>query len=96
MILEMSLTVFVSQLIFIGCRTWNVRAVADRNLPQVLLSGGIVHLSWLASLTVGAMSMQQLLTDWNWAYLPVIACSLAGGLIGSWLGLKEKIKNKKK
>lgn len=89
MILKYSIIVFVTQLIFIGCRTWNVRAIARKDLIQVLLSGTFVHLSWLVSIAIGAVSMSEILSDFNWSYVPVVLCSLTGGLIGSYLGLRK-------
>ena len=88
----MSITVFLVQLIFIGCRTWNVRAVANNDLKVVLISGAFIHLSWLASIAIGAVSMNEVISNFNWKYLPVILCSLVGGLIGSYIGLKGKTK----
>lgn len=95
MILKYSIIVFLTQLVFIGCRTWNVKAIAKNSLPQVLLSGAIVHITWLTSLSIGAVSMHEIITTWNWAHLPVVLASLSGGLVGSWLGLKERKKNTK-
>ena len=89
MIIKLSIIVFITQLIFIGCRTWNVRAISDRNLKSVLVSGAFVHLSWLVSIAIGSISMYDIITEWRIDYLPVIAASLSGGLIGSWVGLKE-------
>ena len=66
-----------------------MRAIARKDLAGVLLSGTFVHLSWLVSIAIGAFSMTEILSDFNWEYLPVVACSLAGGLIGSYLGLKK-------
>lgn len=90
MILKLTITVFLTQLIFIGCRTWNVRAVSKGNLKHVLVSGAIVHLSWLASIAIGAVSMNEIITNFQWEYIPVVLGSLSGGLIGSWVGLKER------
>lgn len=94
MILEYSILIFITQLVFIGCRTWNVRAIGKNNLTQVLLSGTFVHLSWLVSIAIGSVSMIEIINDFKLAYLPIIACSLSGGLIGSYLGLKERKSNK--
>ena len=90
MILKLTITVFITQLIFIGCRTWNVRAVSAGNLKQVLVSGGIVHIAWLASIAIGAVSMNEIIMHFDWVYIPVVMGSLSGGLIGSWIGLKER------
>lgn len=90
MIIKYSIIVFVTQLIFIGCRTWNVKAIASKNISQVLISGAIVHLSWLASIAIGAISMNEIISNFNLAYLPIVLCSLFGGLIGSYISMKNK------
>lgn len=90
MILKYSIIVFITQVIFIGCRTWNVQAVAKADLKQVLISGGLVHLSWLVSIAIGSVSMHSILQEFQWQQLPIISCSLVGGLIGSWVGLQQK------
>ncbi len=90
MILKYSIIVFLTQLIFIGCRTWNVKAIAKNNLLHVLLSGAVVHIAWLISIAIGAVSMNEIVSEFNWEYVPVVICSLTGGLIGSYLGLKER------
>ena len=87
-----SIIVFLTQLIFIGCRTWNVKAIASKNLAGVLISGAFVHLAWLVSIAIGSVSMHEIMTNFKWEYVPIVACSLAGGLLGSYIGLKEKKK----
>ena len=88
-IINLAITVFLSQVIFIGCRTWNVKAISKHNIPHVLLSGGLVHLSWLVSISIGATSMHQLMINFRWEFIPVIMCSLVGGLIGSYIPLHK-------
>ena len=90
MILEYSITVFITNLIFIGCRTWNVKAIAANNVIQVLLSGALVHISWLISITIGAVSMNDILVTFELDYLPIVLSSLFGGLLGSYLSMKSK------
>ena len=92
MILQYSIIVFITQLIFIGCRTWNVKAIAKQDIPNVLLSGTFVHLSWLVSIAIGTISMNEIITNFKWEYLPIVSCSLIGGLIGSYLSMKSKTK----
>jgi hypothetical protein len=92
MVAEYAITVFFTQLVFIAARTWNVKAIAKNSMPQVLLSGTVVHLSWLLSIAIGSVSMYEIIESKSIKYLPVIACSLSGGLIGSWIGLQEKRK----
>lgn len=90
MILKYAIIVFFTQLVFVGFRTWNVKAIAEKNIPQVLISGTIVHLTWLVSIAIGAISMSEILTNFQWEYIPIILCSLSGGLIGSYLSMKSK------
>ena len=90
MILQYSIIVFLTQLIFIGCRTWNVKAISSKNITQVLLSGAFVHVSWLVSIAIGVMSMNEIITNFKWEYLPIVLCSLFGGLLGSYVSMKSK------
>lgn len=92
-VLNYSIIIFITQLIFIGCRTWNVKAISANNLAQVLLSGTFVHLSWLVSIAIGSVSMYEVINNFEVAYLPIVFCSLTGGLIGSYIGLRSKRKS---
>jgi predicted MFS family arabinose efflux permease len=85
-----AVTIFITQLIFIGCRTWNVKAISQNNILQTLLSGAIVHIAWLISISIGAISMNQIIADFKWEYTPIVFCSLVGGLMGSYAALKHK------
>jgi len=89
MIFTYSITVFLTQLIFIGCRTWNVQAISKGNIAHVLISGAVVHLSWLVSIAIGAVSMFEIVSNFEWQYIPVVLSSLAGGLIGSYIAMKR-------
>lgn len=91
MILNYCVTVFVTQFIWIWSRTWNVQTIADDNIPGVLLSGVVLHLSWLVSVAIGSVSMYEIISNFDWSYLPVVACSLSGGLIGSYVAMVRKI-----
>lgn len=90
-ILYLSITVFITQIIFIGCRTWNVRAIAQKNIKEVLVSSGLVHLSWLVSIAIGASTTTQIMIEFKWQYMPIIFFSLIGGLIGSYIPLRKKL-----
>tara|TARA_R110000851_G_scaffold212649_3_gene365355 strand:- start:635 stop:916 length:282 start_codon:yes stop_codon:yes gene_type:complete len=92
MVIKYSIIIFITQLIFIGARTWNVRAIAEKNITQLMISGSIVHLAWLVSITLGVVSMKEIMLNFKLEYLPIIICSLTGGLIGSYIGLKAKMK----
>jgi short subunit fatty acids transporter len=86
----MTVTVFVNQLIFIWARTWNVKAISKIDIKGTLLSGAVVHIAWLLGITIGAVSVKEILIDFQFQYIPVVVASLSGGLLGSYLGLIEK------
>jgi uncharacterized membrane protein len=92
MVIQYSITVFVTQLIFIGCRTWNVQAVAKNHIPQALISGVFVNLSWLVSIAIGAVSMYEIINDFKLKFLPVVICSVIGGTVGSYIAMRAKKK----
>jgi hypothetical protein len=92
MILQYSIIVFLTQLIFIGARTWNVKCISKEDVSGALISSGIVHLAWLVSIAIGTVSMHEIISSLSLEYIPVVLCSIAGGLIGTYLGLKEKKK----
>lgn len=90
MILYFSILIFINQLVFIGCRTWNVKAISRGNLKAAIISGAVVHVSWLVSIAIGSVSMVQIIENFSLEYIPVVCCSLVGGLIGTYIGMKEK------
>ena len=90
MILNYSIIVFITQLVFIGFRTYNVKAISRNDMIGALCSGAIVHLAWLVSIAIGAVSMNEIITNFRLEYLPIVLCSLSGGLIGTYLALKNK------
>ena len=82
--------VFLTQISFIFTRTLNVIYTAEHNVVGTLISGVFVHLCWLLGIAIGVKSVMFL--DW-W----VIACSLIGGLLGAYMGIRLKnLFNKKK
>ncbi len=83
---------FLTQIIFIGSRTINVRAIANKNIKKALFSGAVIHITWLISISIGVVSINSLMKDFDLRYLPVVLCSLIGGLLGTYWGLKDKIK----
>lgn len=91
-IISQAITVFLVQLVFIGCRTWNVRSIAELDTPGALLSGAMVHLAWLAGIAIGATSAKNIIMDGAWEQWPIILGSLTGGLIGTYLSLERSKK----
>jgi hypothetical protein len=56
----------------------------------VLISGAIVHIAWLLGISIGVVSVKEILINFELSYIPVVACSLAGGLLGSYIAMKKK------
>ena len=83
---------FFTQIAFIWTRTLNVKAVAGNYLFKALVSGGLVHITWLISISLSTYSVVALIKDWDWSYLPVPLASLTGGLLGTYFGMIEKKK----
>lgn len=90
-----SIIVFVTQLIFIGTRTWNIRSVAAGNIPMAVLSGLVVGSSWLYSLHLGTNSMGELTKNSDLSHIPVILSFLAGGAVGTYISMIKKKRNGK-
>lgn len=84
--------VFITQIIFIGSRTLNVKAIAERNINKALWTGAVIHIAWLVSISIGVVSINSIMKEFNWQYIPVVLGSLSGGLLGTYWGLKEKMK----
>ena len=83
------LIVFGVQICFVFFRTLNVIYTAEKRTLGALLTGIAVHLSWLLTVSIGVKSVMML--DFE-----IIAFSLSGGLLGTYLGimLKKRIESK--
>ena len=93
MILKYSIIIFASQLLFLAARTWNVKSISNKNIVQALVSGGVVYLMWLISISIGSITIYKIIHNWEVRYIPVVLSGLAGGLIGTYIGIIKKIKN---
>lgn len=92
----LTITVLLTNIVFLYGRTWNISAIAEKDIKGVLISATVVHLSWLISVAIGAYSMQKILMNFNWGDVPVVLGSLGGGLYGSYIALKNKISKDKR
>ena len=88
--LELCVVVFFMQILFILFRTLNVVYTAELNHVGSMLTGSMVHICWLVTITIGVKSVMYM-DVW------VILCSLTGGLSGTYVGIKmKKYLNKRK
>jgi uncharacterized membrane protein len=84
--------VFVTQFVFVWGRTLNVQAISRGNIAITLLTGALIHITWLVGIAIGANSVYKILNNYDVTYLSIVACSLSGGLLGSYLGMKKGTK----
>ena len=94
MIFTYCLTVFITQVIFIGLRTLNIKQVAKGDTLGAIISGAFVHVAWLISVTVGVVSMKEIIASHDYRYVPVVIFSILGGAVGTYYGMN--FKNNKK
>ena len=89
-IFKLCVSVFIVQFIFIYTRTWNVKAISSKNTFHVLISGAVIHIAWLFSIGISAYSVKEIVLDFEIKYIPVLVSSLIGGLIGSYIAMKNR------
>ena len=86
---------FTSQYAFLYFRTLNIIATNELDVKKVLLTGAAINALWLIGISLGANGVKELMLEQQWQYIPVVACIMVGSLLGSYIGLKKKIKDKK-
>lgn len=89
LVIKYSIVVFITQVIFLWSRTWNVQSVARGDVKGALLSGTVVHITWLLSLSLGVTSMNEVISNFDISFVPVVVCSLFGGLLGTYWSMKN-------
>jgi hypothetical protein len=87
----LTFTVFITQIVFIWSRTWNIRATARGNMVESITSGVVIHISWLISTAIGVSSISKMIEHFDWAHIPIIIASTVGGIIGTYIGMKKRI-----
>jgi len=76
-----SLIVLITQILFVYCRTLNVIYTSDRKLIPTIITGNIIGICWLVTMSMGVSAMLNL--QWQ----PILA-HLLGGTAGVVLGFK--------
>lgn len=94
-IFGLTVTMFLTQLVFIYFRTLNVRYVATGNKWGAVLTGTMVHWAWLVGIAIGVASLTDIIVNWRLDYLPVIIASTVAGGLGTWWGMYRKKRNVK-
>jgi len=88
MIIIYCIIVFLNQLAFTWLRTWNIIVTAEKKIFKVVLSNALIHISWLISISVGVVSIIEIVQNMELQYIPVILFSILGSVVGSYIGIK--------
>lgn len=81
--IELSVLIFISQVIFLYLRTLNIRHVSEGRMLKALLSGNGIAIFWMLSIAIGVNAL------WEGDWTPIIA-HLLGGSLGTYLAMKRK------
>jgi hypothetical protein len=84
-----AIVVFISNVLFMFLRTWNINSIAKRNIKMVLISGGLIHITWLFSTALAVGSAHAFFETGELKYLPIVLTSLTGSLLGTYLGIMK-------
>jgi len=84
-----TIVTFVTQVVFIWGRTWNVRVISEKKLTQAVVSGLVVHIFWIVTTALGVKSASDIILNGDWTYAPVIVASSLGGVVGTIIAFKQ-------
>ena len=73
--------IIVTQIVFLTARTLNVMYTAEKNYLATIITGNIISIFWLITITIGVNSLI------SGSPLPILGY-LIGGTIGTLLGFK--------
>lgn len=80
-----SILILISQIAFIYLRTLNVIYTSERKMAPSIITGSGIAICWLISISIGTNSILE------GKIFPILAFIL-GGTIGTYLGIKQKMK----
>lgn len=78
-----AIIVLLTQIIFLYFRTLNVIYVAEKRILPAIVTGNLIGIAWLISITIGANAIMNL--QWQ----PILA-HLIGGSLGTYWGFKTR------
>lgn len=78
-----SIVILLTQIVFLYFRTLNVMYTAEKKVIPAILTGNMIGISWLISITIGVNAIM------NLQLLPILA-HLVGGSLGTYWGFKSK------
>ena len=79
-----ALVIFINQIVFLYARTLNVIYTAEKKVLHTLISGNIIGIAWLVSISLGANAL--LTMQWQ----PIVGY-LLGGSAGVLMAFRKKI-----
>ena len=80
-----AIVVLFTQITFLYFRTLNVIYVAEKKIVPSIVTGNLIGIAWLVSITIGANAIMNL--QWE----PILA-HLVGGSLGTYWGFKTNKK----
>lgn len=78
-----AIIVLLTQIIFLYFRTLNVIYVSEKRILPSIITGNLIGIAWLISITIGANAIMNL--QWQ----PILA-HLIGGSLGTYWGFKTR------
>ena len=78
-----AIIVLLTQIIFLYFRTLNVIYVSEKRILPSIVTGNLIGIAWLISITIGANAIMNL--QWQ----PILA-HLIGGSLGTYWGFKTR------
>jgi hypothetical protein len=85
------ITTFITQVFLIWSKTWNIRATAKGYIWESIISGVFIHIFWLVTTSIGISSVTKIMEEFRLDYLFVVLASTIGGIVGTYIGMKQKI-----
>lgn len=87
--MQMGLIVLVTQIVFLWLRTLNVKYTANDHMVGAMLTGVGIGLAWMVGIAIGANSMME-------GHIFPIAMHIVGGTIGTYMGMRKKVRKFKR
>jgi len=75
---------------FIYARTWNVRAITIRDIPQVLYSATVIQIFWILTTAVGVSAVFNLREGIDIRQILILTSLLIGNILGSYWGMRKR------
>lgn len=86
----LSITAFISQLVFMTTRTWNIQAVASDKRTEAVISGMLSGLAFIVGASVGVSAVKEAIAAFNASSIVILFFYLIGQGIGTYIKMIKK------